>query len=236
MERKTNFKTTPKFRLVLMQNGKYKKTIYTCNSKETAYIRLNELKAESESVHFPKQWINYNDTISPVKYKTLLIKLHEDGDKSLIQRDEHGKILKKSPLSGKWTIIAEQPHQIEETFYVYGMDFRKNRPTIKTIIKLMGKNGYRDNFSKQITRIFNKILIYDGEIFNLIICKCEEDAKRLYKKLYQIAKTYKMKGLIFMGQSQEHNLKFYYKLIKDNTNICWSNIFKKGTRSKIKRF
>ena len=217
-----------KYRVILLTNGVYKKTLYRCNTKESVFLHYHQLKEENESIVFPRKFVNTNG-IKPIKYQICVSKITEDTDTFRVLRDDYGKLYNESPL-GDWTILASDDYFIEETFWVYGYNPKKERPTITDIVKKLMVNAYAKKTVKQVIVIYNKLLIYSDEQFDMVICKNILDAQRLHHTLAKITHKQKVKSLLFMGTSSKANIGRYYDVIHDNTGWPYEKIRRTSTR------
>jgi hypothetical protein len=202
------------YRVVLLMNGEYKKTLYRSKTKESAFIRFHKIKEENK-IMFPKKFVN-TVVIKPVRYEICVTKITEDGDVFRTIRDDFGRVYKEKPL-GNWTILKSYDYEIEETFWVFGRDSKHDRCDISEIIKLLFKGGYSTLMTKQIIVINNKLLIYNEEYFDMVLCKNIDDAQRLHHTLAKIAKKQKIKNLLFMGTASNVMVSILYDLIQEKT-------------------
>lgn len=215
------------FRVILLVNGKYKKTLYRCKTKETVFINYHKIK-ENNKVLYPKKFINANG-IKPVKYEICVSKVTEDTDTFRTLRDDYGKLYTEKPL-GDWTILASDEYFVEETFWVYGLQHRVNRPTISEIIKRLLTGAHSKKMVKQIIVVHNKLIIYNEDQFEMVICKNLEEAQRLHHTLAKIAKKQKIKSLLFMGTAGKVMVGRMYDLIHDRTGWPYTKIRRTSTR------
>lgn len=203
------------YRVILLANGKYKKTLYRSKTKETIFKHYHEIK-DKNNVFFPRQFINSNG-LKPIKYQICVSKITEENDEFRTLRDEFGKLYTEEQL-GNWTILASDDYFIEETFWIYGFNNRGNvRPTIVEVIKKLTKNAYAKKKTKKIIVVYNKLLIYNDEQFDMVICKNMLDAQRLHHTLAKIADKQKIKSLLFMGTATKSNIGRLYDLIQERT-------------------
>ncbi|TXG80233.1 MAG: hypothetical protein E6R13_08490 [Spirochaetes bacterium] len=216
------------YRVILLSNGVYKKTLHRCKTRETAFINYHTLREEN-NVLYPKKFINSHG-IKPVKYQICVTKPTEEGDTFRILRDDYGKLYTEQPL-GDWTILASDEYQVEETFHIYGYESKNGeRPTIKEVIKRLMINAHSKKATKQIIVVYNKLIIYNEEQFDMIICKNLEDAQRLHHTLAKIAKKQKIKSLLFMGTASAATISRMYDLIHDKTGWSYIKIRRTSTR------
>lgn len=215
------------YRVVLLTNGKYKKTLYKCTTKETVFLKYHKM-IDDNKVFFPKKFINANG-IKKIKYEICITKPTEEKDTFRILRDEYGKLYTEKPLDD-WTILASNDYEIEETFYMYGYDNKNNRPTIREIIKKLMIGAHSKKMVKQIIVVHNKLIIYNEDQFDMIICKNIEDAQRLHHTLAKIVKKQKIKSLLFMGTASPANIGRMYDIIHDETGWPYTKIRRTSTR------
>lgn len=215
------------YRVILTINGKYKKTLHRSKTSETAYMNFHSLK-ENNNVMYPRQYINSHG-LKPVRYQICVTKVTEEGDKFRILRDGYGKLYTEEPL-GDWTILASAPYQIEETFWIYGIENKKDRPTITQIVKKLMIGAHSKKMVKQIIVVHNKLIIYNEDQFDMVICKKLEDAQRLHHTLSKIATKQKIKSLLFMGTASPASVGRMYDLIHEHTGWPYTKIRRTSTR------
>ena len=216
------------YRVVLLSNGEYKKTIHRSTLKENCFKRYHELIEQNQSVKFPKKFIN-TGKIKPVQFTICVTKPTEPDDVFRTVRDRFGKTYIEKPL-GDWTILASEEYQIEEEFWIYGNNSKSNRPTIDAVVKKLFTNAYKKNMVKQIIVVQNKLVIYNEEQFDMVICKNIRDAQRLHHTLAKISNKQKIKSLMFMGTASPATASQMYQIIKENTGWPIKKIWKKSTR------
>lgn len=210
------------FRVILLLNGTYKKTLHQCKTRDTAFINFHRIKDENV-VYYPKKFINSRG-IKPAKYEIAITKVTEEGDTFRILRDDLGKLYTEAPL-GDWTIITSEPFDIEETFWLYGLEKETDRVTIREVLKRLMINAHSKKVVKQVIVVYNKLIIYNEEQFDMVMCKNLLDAQRLHHALAKIATKQKIKSLIFMGTAtSKPNIGRLYDLIHEETGWKYSKI------------
>lgn len=215
------------YRVILLKDGKYKKTLWRCQTRPTAFINFNRIKSEN-NILFPKKYINHKG-IKPVKYQLAVTKITEPGDEFRIIRNKLGKLVEEAPL-GDWTILADCEYNLEETFWVYGYNSLNDRKSIRDIMGLLMRGMDDNRLTKQIIVVKNKLLIYHEEQFDMVICKCEVDAQRLNHALAKASIESKFKSLYFMGTAKNKMLGDYYDIIHEHTGWAYSKIWRTTTR------
>ena len=215
------------YRVVLVCNGEYKKTLHRCKTRETAFLNFHRIKDDNK-VLFPRKFVNTKG-IKPVKCQICVTKPTEDSDTFRILRDDYGKLYTEAPL-GDWTILHSDDYEVEETFWLFGMNPKKERPTIKEIVKRLVQGAHSKKMVKQIIVVYNKLIIYNEEQFDMVLCKNMEDAQRLHHTLAKIAKKQKIKSLMFMGTASQVMISKMYDLIHEKTKWNYIKIRRTSTR------
>jgi len=83
---------------------------------------------------------------------------------------------------------------------------------------------------KQIIVVYNKLIIYNEDQFDMVICKNLEDAQRLHHTLAKIAKKQKIKSLLFMGTAQPAQIGRMYDIIHEETGWPYTKIRRTSTK------
>ena len=167
------------YRIIITCNNKKKKVVLKTSNLSTATKNYFKLK-DKNKIMLPVQHIAYKK-VKPVKYEILLVKDWEENDIPFTDRDELGRTIQVEDKNKEWTILHKDLYNYEEKFTLFGV---KERPTTIEIIKniLLKKN--KSIIVKQVNYINNKVLIHQNNDFDIIVCKCNKDAKRLYDTLY----------------------------------------------------
>ena len=215
------------YRVILTFNGEYKSTLYRCKTRKSAFIKFHKIKEENK-VLFPKKFVN-DGCIKPIKYEIKITKITEETDTFRTLRNDYGKTYVEKPL-GEWTILHSDDYEVEETFWIFGLENRKNRPTIKEVVKRIMDGAFALKKMKQIIVVHNKLVIYNEEQFDMVICKNIYDAQRLHHTLAKIAKKQKFKGLLFMGTASKLMVGRMYDLIVEKTGWKIQKVRRTSTR------
>jgi hypothetical protein len=216
------------YRVILLSNGVFKKTLHVSKTPQTAFLNYHKLKEEN-NVLYPKKFIN-SLGIKPVKYQICVTKTTEEGDTFRLLRDDYGKLYTEKPI-GDWTIIDSDSYQLEETFYIYGYEPNNTkRPNITEIVKRLMVNAHAKKAVKQIIVVYNKLIIYNEDQFDMVLCKNLVDAQRLHHTLAKIAKKQKIKSLMFMGTASAATISRIYDMIHEKTGWPYIKIRRTSTR------
>lgn len=214
------------YRIFLLSNGKFKKTLHVSKKIKTAYLNYHKLLSEN-NVLFPKRFIN-SEKIKPVKYEICVVKKTEPSDEFRKLRDKLGKTYVEEPING-FTVLVSEEYLIEETFYIYGFE-GEERPNVREVVKRLMVNAYSKKIVKQIIVVYNKLIIHNEDQFDIIICKNRMDSLRLHHALAKIAKKQKIKSLMFMGKASKATISRFYDLIHQETDWSYIKIRRTTTR------
>ncbi len=110
------------------------------------------------------------------------------------------------------------------------MNPKVDRPNISEIIKRLVLGAYAKKMVKQIIVVHNKVLIYNEDQFDMIVCKNLEDAQRLHHTLAKIARKQKIKSLMFMGTASKLMISNMYDLIVLKTGWDIKKVRRTSTR------
>jgi len=216
------------YRVILLKNGKYSMTMHRCKTRETSFINYRKIIDANVGVIFPRRYVNYKG-IKKITYKVAIIKDTEEGDEFRVLRDKMGRTYTEKPL-GNWTILDDHPYEFEETFWMFGKDPVKDRVKINDILKVMMVGAYKKNMTKQLIVVHNKLILYNEDQFEMVICKCKEDAQRLHHMIHNACKKNKIKSIIFMGTASEATVSYMYEIIQTHTGWPMTKIRRTSTR------
>lgn len=214
------------YRIIIAKDNKKKKILYEGKNLHNAQQKFFSI-VDKNKVLFPKKHNAYKKN-KPVKYEILLLKEKEEDDNTYFDRDELGRTIELTVKNNSWTILEKQTYEYEEKFSVYG--FRKRLDTISIIKLILMKDIKKENIIKQINYVNNNVLIHHNEDFDVITCKCIDDAKRLHNLLRDFCKKSKIKNVIFSGKSTGRNKSKMYDLIIEKTGWKIEKLYRTTTR------
>lgn len=217
-----------KYRVILVRNGEYKKTMHKSKTLSTSKDNFNKFIEENTTVKLPQRFITTNK-VEPVDYHIYMVKDIEDGDKNRLVRDKLGRLYEEEPIFGMWTVLDDHPYQIEETFYVYSYDPVHDRKDIDFIRGLMYLDIEDQKMSKCIVVLHNKLFIYNENQFDVVLCKCNEDALRIYNVLLKDAKSSNYKRLIFLGEANDRMTGELYEMMMEETGWDYRRVTRTST-------
>ena len=103
-------------------------------------------------------------------------------------------------------------------------------PAISEIVKRLVSGAHSKKMVKQIIVVHNKLIIYNEDQFDMVLCKNLEDAQRLHHTLAKIAKKQKIKSLMFMGTASKVMVGLLYDLIVERTGWDIKKVRRRSTR------
>jgi hypothetical protein len=90
--------------------------------------------------------------------------------------------------------------------------------------------AYQKKMTKQLIVVHNKLVLYNEDQFEMIICKCKKDAQRLHHALAKACNKNKIKSIIFMGTATPASVSYMYDIIHENTGWPYTKIRRTSTR------
>ena len=180
-----------RYKIIITKDGKKKKVLYEGPNENIAKEKYYNTK-DNNKVLFPKENNAYKK-VKPVNYEIMFLKEKEDSDTPFYVRDELGRTKPVDINSDQWSLVHKDDYYYEEKFTVFGYD---KRLETKEIIKYILLRKNKVDKIKQVNYVINKVLIYQNGDFDIIVCKNNSDAKRLYKRIVEktgwtINKTYR---------------------------------------------
>ena len=214
------------YRIVITRNNKKKKTLHIGNNLHNAKSKFFSL-VDKNIVLFPKSHTSIKKT-KPVLYEILLIKEKEIDDPTYYGRDEMGRTIPITTKDNSWSIVEKRTYHYEEKFTVFG--YKKRFETKDILKQILLPSIKREGVVKQVNYVLNKLMIwYDGD-FDVILCKCESDAKKLHNVLRDFCENQKIKNVIFSGNITKRNRENIYKMIVNKTGWSRNKVYRSVTR------
>ena len=120
--------------------------------------------------------------------------------------------------------------RLEEDVTVWSNVIGEVRMDIVGVIRSILIRGTNDNKNvKIVTKLKNKIVLQDNKFMDILICKCPDDAKRLYDVLNKNASKTKMSNLLFMGNATDKVASDLYEEIQKITGWPKERIWRTNT-------
>lgn len=189
------------YKIVACRNAKQFKYIGKFTSSDDAYAKIEELLKESEKVIIPSV-MSHRDKVCDVVYEYLILEKNRYGDKeNAMLRNEFGKLVEHKTTSNLWVILDKFKYNEEESFWVWGYNNKTDRKNFMWIYDNIVKPSVETKYDVVRVMLYkNKVVIKnDRDELEMVICKCVDDAIRVYNKMEEFVKADKIKQIFFMG-------------------------------------
>lgn len=198
------------YQIFLTYNGIVKKVLYKSRNRNEIMDKYYEYLSISNKVSFKKETISSNG-IKKLNSEIILVR-------SLPKKTE---VPKHRIFNKKWKIIKQDNYYIEETFSMYGYSDKK---TADEIIKILNSEN---TSHRELGIVNNKIVVYNGNHFDLIITKCPDDATRLAPYIYLNGGSYK--NYFYHGHYKGYDKRDIISLICEETEWKRERVTRKFT-------
>jgi len=212
------------YQIVLYENYKKVKVLHTYSRLYYANNRLEVLK--NKNYLLPKKYIYRDKKLSEVNYKIYLFNKKEDGDQSMVIRDNYGRILDNIMSEPGWVVIGESDYQIEEQFNVTGAN--RKLSALEIINHVLLPNISKEN-TKQVLMLNNKLIV-EGLHLHMITCKNKEECVRLYNVIRKHCFDKKIGNILFFGSIEKSDRKLWYKKIHSVTGVGYNRLYRSSSR------
>ena len=203
------------YQIILTENKKKVKVLYSYTREHDALYRFDKLK--SREVHFPKESVWREKTLTPVLYEVLLLREKGDGEvQTNVKIDDD-----------KWVVLDVTNYHEEEAFNVTGAN---RKLSAKEIIDNVIIPRLSEKNPKQVVILNNKIAI-EGLSLNVVTCKNTNESRRLYNYFRTYCFDNKIDDVIFMGSVTDIKVKKqWYKKIHERTGMGMNRLYRKSSR------
>lgn len=232
-------KQTPKPRPYISElsiNEYHKK--FLCRPYETESFAKKQFKEliekNKKEIIFPKTIMRFKRGFIPAEYKIRLLvdPEHVKRYRPKPEYDEEGNIIPPKLFLDKWVILKEEPFLVEETFNVFGYNPIRDRKDFAWIYKNL-VDSPQDGSLVTAIRYKNKIVFFNENVFNMVICKLESEAKKLYNMLKGVSTESNNSNVHFIGTCAKVNNWRVFDIIQENTGWDKDRIWcKTSTRYK----
>lgn len=177
--------------------GKRRKLVGKYRYKDDAVSAFCEYRKElQKNKIFPVATVGKNIIEKAISEYILIEKSEEN---SVPAWNEYGKLVEQKLDVDGWRIIDKFRYDVEETFWVYGYDNRSDRKDFKWIYNSL-ISGISVYDFKRVLVFKNKVIFKDdNNDIEMILCKTEYDAVRMYNLLEEMVTKNKIKQIIFIG-------------------------------------
>lgn len=227
------------YQIIITSQNKIMICVFKTMYKKSALSAFSKILTENKkSVRFPIRHSSRDHKLIPSKYEILLMKTKSDNDPNgPLLRNEFGKLVPHISNSNKMIIYKKEEYLFEETFWIYGLNPKSQRKDFNYIFNdmifkyLEARNLLKVKFP--VLNIFiyrNKLIIENDNDFDIVICKCENDAARLYTELKCESTNHKIKSIFFSGFAKgQLNARIEEKIL-NKTGWTLEKVRRKSTR------
>lgn len=179
---------------------------YTTAARAAEALAL--LKKKNEEVIFERRNNAYVDVDKCTdEYVVLRRKFPDEPDVfgNVSLKNEYGKLVEhRVEGMDDMFFVNKIPARVEETIYVYGYDYKKDRKTFQWICENIIMSGFENGYDmKRIYLYHNKVVVRDdNDNVEIILLKCVDDALRFYNLLIKYCGK---KHLLYMGNITTDN-------------------------------
>jgi hypothetical protein len=212
-----------KYRIAIVKNRKIYKVIQDYKILKHALNKFNKIKEENQ-VFYEKKFKNYKK-IQRIVYEILLLEKCEGEKKFRKVINGFGEFVEEK-ITGNWIILKKFHQKEEENFHVYGLNRRLFVPDIIAEVIMPRISTYY-----QIVMVFNKIVLYDDNDIEVILCKNIDEAERLYGFLFNLFLSKGVLNLIFLGKANQKTRSSLYDRIQAHTGLTRKEMYRTSTRS-----
>lgn len=209
--------------IVLFKNKVKKKIIKKFKTLERAEKFYNSLVGESDDVIFSKQYENGIES----NYELALLSPKMGNDSSLYIKDEFGRQVKVEVEDGDYRISKISPYFIDEYFVDYSNNKKIN--TKEFIKKYLNPTGF-----KLLSKLNNKIIVQNDDVFNLFTFKNDDDSSRFIDSLSSHFLNSKRMDCMFVKDYDTMQRKYLYNILTEK-GYPKSYLFRHSTTHPIKK-
>lgn len=191
--------------VVLFKNKEKRKIINKFITKKKAIDFYNSLIKESENVIFDKR--TENGFVAT--YELALMEKKGNVNEKIYIRDDLGRTVKVETDSSDYNIIKVSNYKIEEEFWDYMKRNKITSPDFEK--KYLNKSGM-----KLISKLNNKIVLQNDNVFDLFTFKNMDDANRFLESFERYYNLKNKKDCMFVKDYSFPQRKYLYDLLVEN--------------------
>jgi hypothetical protein len=205
------------YKVIIIDHRRIVKTLSKGTVKRSLYDEFKRLVKKNSEIKFPKRYINKGGIFEIQYYICMVEPLTEDNK-------DKGEI-----IFDKYIIIHKEKYDLEEKFWVYGYHPKTDKKELDEVAAILFTYRNKLNNRRALT-LRNKLVVYNEERFDMVICKCDKDAQRLHHTLHAIAKSMKYNNIVFMGTCAFEHLNTVYWDIVEHTGWPYDKVIRSTTR------
>lgn len=211
------------YQIVLFKNKIKKKIIKKFKTSKRAVNYYKSLLDASDDVIFSKQYDNGFES----DYELALLSPKNIDSGSLFVKDEFGRQIKIEISDDDYVISKISKYNIDEYFVDYSTKLKINTSTF--IKKYLDNTGL-----KLVSKLNNKIIVQNDEVFNLFTFKNDDDSSRFIDSMLEHFIKSKRLDCIFVKDSDTMQRKYLYDLLVEN-GFPKSYLFRHSTTHPTKK-
>jgi hypothetical protein len=188
--------------VVLFKNKVKKKIIKKFKTIKRAEEFYKKLIQDSDNVLFNKEYANGVESY----YEIGLLEPKSEHSKTLYIKDDIGRQIKVEVEEGEHSIVKILPYKIDEFFVDYSNNKKINSKTF--IKKYLDSSGF-----KLVSKLNNKIIVQNDDIFNLFTFKNDDDSSRFIDSLSSHFINLKRMDCMFVKDYNTSQRKYLYDML-----------------------
>ena len=191
-----------KYKIILLKNGSPQKTLFSSNVKRTTYNKFQKF-INSKKPLFNRKY---------VKRKFCQFELgifsKENNNVSVYKKDELGRNVLVEYLVPNYYLVDLSDYWVEE--FVFDHDLSSRIPIDELITRYLPKKNF-----KQVFSLNNKLVIQDGDKFNIFSLKTVSDCTRLLEIIKSLFITTGRLDCLFVRDTSTVQRKQLYDLLEN---------------------
>jgi len=192
-----------KYKIILLQNGLSKKTLFTSNVKRTTFHKFRKFLNSNKPLFYRKY----------VKRKFCQFELGifstEDNQNAVYRKDNVGRNIQVVDTVQNYHIMELSPYWVEELIYDHQ---NKSRVSFDFLVdNYLPKKDF-----KQVFTINNKLIVQNDNIFKIFSMKNVDDCSRLLNLIKETFINDGRTDCLFVPDSSTVQRKELYNLLEEN--------------------
>jgi hypothetical protein len=190
--------------IVLFKNKKRKKIINKFVKSDKAKTYFDKLKKDSLLINFEVKVENGKECV----YELALLERNSLDFQPLFVKDELGRQLEINLDDSEYKIIDISYYKKEETVFHYKT---KNKISFDFFVKrFLPKTGL-----KLISKINNKLVVQNDDVFEIFSCKSSEDSERFIESLEEFLIDNNRIDCLIVKDVSKQQKKYLYDLLEE---------------------
>lgn len=212
------------YKIILTENKIKTKELFTYIRERDVLFRVNKIK-ENE-VFIEKKSVYKGKELRNIKYELLVVKKRVEGESLSKVKSKLGLVRDVEIDDPDWVVIGKIDYHIEELYKVSGANRKLSGLEILNHIIL---NNLTENNIKQVLILNNKLII-EGLSINMVTCKNNYEANRLYNKIRLHIYDNNIGGVIFFGSISKPDKSVWYNKLNKITGVSYNRLYRSKSR------